>query len=48
MVVPVEEAAAPTAGVGQTAEPLRVVRPVLERLELRLGVRVVVGKARAK
>ena len=42
-VVPGEEALAVRSGVLNRAEPLREVRAVLQRLELRLRERVVVG-----
>ena len=45
-VVPEEEAVAVGAGVLDRAEPRREVRPVLQRLELGLGERVVVGHVR--
>src|SRR5437879_167455 len=48
LVVPAEEAAAEGAGVLDRADPGREVRAVLERLELRLGVGVVVRAARAR
>ena len=42
-VVPGEEVATETAGMLEAAEALRKVGPELERLEVRFGVRVVVG-----
>jgi len=45
-VVPAEERAAPGAGGREALEPLRVVRPVLQGLELALAVGVVVADAR--
>jgi len=46
-VVPVEEPLAVRAGVLDRAEPLREVGPVLQGLELRLGVRIVIRDMRA-
>ena len=45
-VVPVEEVATMPLCVGEVAEAVGEVRPVLERLELRLGKRIVVGDVR--
>ena len=46
VVVPVEELAAERARVLDALEAFRELRPVLERLELRFGVGVVVGDVR--
>ena len=46
-VVPKEEALAVSAGVLDTAKALRKLGAVLERLELCLGVRIVIGHMRA-
>jgi hypothetical protein len=42
-VVPAEELLAERPGVVDGAEPVGNARPILQRLELRLGVRVVIG-----
>ena len=43
MVVPVEELLAVRAGVPDRTDPLREVGPVFLGLQLRLGVRIVIG-----
>src|ERR1043166_7071461 len=47
MVVPVEELGTPSAGMLYVTEAPGEIGLVLERLELRLGKRVVVGNARS-
>ena len=44
VVVPMDEVTCPGSGVLRGAEPVRIAWLVLHRLELRLGVRVVVGR----
>src|SRR3984885_8226886 len=47
MVVPAEELLAMSASIFDRAEAIREVRPVLQGLELRLGVRIVIRDVRA-
>ena len=46
--VPLEEFLGPTAGIGLTSEPIWIIQPVLQGLELRFRVRVIVGNVRAR
>ncbi len=48
LIVPGEERVRPRSGLGETAEPLRIVRAILQGFELSFRLRIVIGHVWAR